>query len=232
MSVWEASASGGQRLSGTYAGPPLLTRLVAAPPYPGASVVMPATVPDPPLLDPTHTERAHVLNLCFTWRTVLRARMGASWFVKPAIVTPRWRYYKQLANAAEQLIKHSLWPMAWGAWSIDLWKRDGSQDAPPLTVVWAAKRIERLRGWFGKEAQTYLGGRAIFGAKHRDLLRRWTAMGYELIRAGERPEDSARIVERWFPGALYDELVRSARVEAATKTAELRARVDSGEWVW
>jgi hypothetical protein len=56
-------------------------------------------------------------------------------------------------------------------------------------------------------------------------------MGYELLRESDSGA-AAAIVERWFPGATYDVLVRAATAEAATKTAELRERMESGEWLW
>jgi hypothetical protein len=192
---------------------------------------MPATVPDPPLLDARRDERGRVLSLCFTWRAVLKARGGRGFFVPTASINSGWRFFRQMVNAAEMLIKHEIAPAAWAAWTIDVWRQGGQKDDPPITLVWAAGMIEKKRGWFGRECATYMGGRVLFGEKHRELLRRWTSMGYALLREPD-PSAAPAIVERWFPGATYDVLVRAATVEAATKTAELRERMESGEWLW
>jgi hypothetical protein len=208
-----------------------LARLRAAPPFPGVSVVAPALVPDPPLLDASLSEVARVWKLVRAYRAVVEAKCGERCFAFARGDVRRSSLYRGMANGAAALIEHGIAPIAWAAWTTDVWQRDGNRSAPPVPLVWGAKRIAERRGWFRRESLTYMGGRAVFGPKLRELIRRWHALAGALIRADE-PSGGAALVERWFPGTRYDDLVREAKVESARKNAELRARAEDGEWLW
>lgn len=234
MSMWTAAPGGGIGLGiDPMDGPPAILRLRSAPPFPGVAVVAPAVVPEPPMLDPFATERSHVFHLAAVYRAAVTAKMHQPCFVLLRGLD-RSPHYRTLANAAQALIKHHIAPAAWAAWTVDVWCRDGDRvQPPPINLVWGAKRITERRGWFGKEAASYMGGRAVFGPIHRSLLTRWYALGFELMMGPDRtPEEVAVVVEKHFPGTAYDDLVRSATVEASKKQAELLARAEALDWVW
>lgn len=232
MSLWSTLPDCGSCLTGLpESAVPVRSKLVFGPPYPGASVVEPATVPPPPLLDPTASERSWALALVRAYRGAVSSRTKKACFVLAKGDITASRYYPMLLSGARKLIEHKLPPAAWAAWSVDVWRSRGEKDAPPLAYVWGAKRIEERRGWFRHEAASYEGGMALYGRAHRTLLAKWNAMAAELMRVVD-PADGPKVVERHFPGRSYDALVEAARREAVATNGELQARLESGEWLW
>ena len=203
--------------------------------YPSIAIVMPARVPSPPLLDPAASQLVNVRRVLRTYNDATRARTGKPGNMLARVDIRKSKYWKVLCGAVDALIEHEIPPTSWALFSLDVWKTfhvgNGKRTRPPaLSWVWAAKRIEERRGWFRREAGAYMGGRLVFGPRHRYLL-----TTYDRMRKALHTEDgtAAEIVARYFPAnATYDRCVASAREEAEQQTRKFQQRLQRGEFLW
>lgn len=238
-----STLSGGEELGEGLAGPrtrpaPMLaTPRTGVPRYPGIDVVAPAQVPDPPLLDPESPSLDHVTILAAAYRGAVESRFGGRCYVLRGDLrgTKHWAAF---VGAAEALIEHNIPPAAWAAFSCDVWKKFSARGPrptrgkgwPPVAWVFSAKRIEERRGWFRAEESDYSGGRAIFGPKHKDLMYRFARLDWVL--GDPRVRDVGAVVEQFFPGNLYEELVNAARAEAADYRERFKRQIREGRFLW
>src|SRR5437870_8064666 len=96
--------------------------------------------------------------------------------------------------------------------SMDVWPCYASETRRPhLLWVFSPRRIEKhARGWYCAEADSF--SRAIFGPHLRDLLDRYERMRAELL-ATKSEEQVRTVVEKYFPGSMYGDMVQRARAE-------------------
>lgn len=200
-----------------------------APAYPSWSAIEPACVPSPLYLDKKEPADKRVERLLGIYRAVVKARTG-----KPCWIGARGatRYRRALVESAEALVKADIPPYAWVLFCCDVWRRyvKGSGDRPPLPWVFSPKRIDRWKGWYGREAASYGGGRMVMGPVLRSLLQRDAAMRCELAGAADA-EATSSIVERHFPEG-YAQAMRAARLEANELRARLWQQIARGEVLW
>lgn len=212
---------------GTVDAPSRLDLLQYAPPYPGTSVVAPALIPSPPLLDAEAGDDELAVRALEAYRMVAEARTRKRCYV---LRNGPGRFRGIIAPGARKLAEHSIPPIAWCGWSFDLWAQRSSA-LPPVPFAFGHRRIETKRGWFWSEAGAYMGGNARYGAAHLLLLQRWQAMAREIHGARSREEAEA-IARRWFPGRAYERMVTEAVVESQAETARLHDALRRGEWLW
>lgn len=207
-----------------------LSNLRFAPPFPGSSRLPPATVPAPPLLDPSKSPLALARTLLSAYRGAYQSRYGKPCFILARGDLERSRFFPLLVGAARSFVEHSIPPAAWCAWSLDVWRK-GHDTSPTLSFVFNSRWISQRRGWFRRDASSYVGGLALYGRAHRALLEAWFAMADALYRA---PSDAIaeEIVERHFPGRRYDELVAAARREVAETMRRMQDAVEREVWLW
>ena len=232
MSVWTTEGACGLSFGGNRPAdaPNPMSNLCFAPPYPGATKIPPALVPEPPLLDPTDGERVWAHTLMAAYRGAVESRTKKRCFVLVRGDLMKSKYAALLVAAARKLIEHKIAPAAWCAWSVDVW-RNTQHGSPPLGMVFGLKRIDERRGWFHSELQNYAGGLTIYGKTYRALLKAWTDMAGELYRLRDSSK-APEVVERYFPGRRYEDLVAAAREEAAATTRRLREAAERGVWLW
>lgn len=220
----------------------LSTPLRGVPSYPGISVVAPAVVPDPIKLADDHSEEYRVKLLASAYRgAVEKQYRKPCHFMKR--FTRRAASFGLLVKAAALLQAFDVAPAAWCIWSVRRWYLARTHQAgyvagapvplPPVGVVFSARSIEdRLadsdRRYVVEDSA--VGGRLIFGKTHKLLLKRYGEMRGALIAAG--PNSRAAVVERFFPGTTYDDMVDAARVEAVEIRNKLEDRVARGEVIW
>ena len=204
------------------------------PPYPDLAKVPPATVPSPPLLSETMSDTELAGTLVAVYRAAVSRRTGKPCHVMSRGSVAASRHYKTLVAAARLLIEHEIPPAAWVLFMCDVhwsYKQNAKSKRPALLWVYAPKRINRWRGWYGREASTYGGGRLIHGQRLRLLLRRYESMRRELHRSPDA--DVAKIVAQHFPvHDSYAQAVAAARQEAASLRERYELRVARGEVLW
>jgi hypothetical protein len=196
------------------------------PPFPSFSVVQPAIVPNPPLLDSTLSEDAQVEMLAAVYRSVVAAKLN-----RPTRhATVRKDVRAKLVDACKLLIEHEISPIAWAAFSFDEWKAaTGKSTQPLLGWVWSSSRLDtpQRRGFF-RSSTEIAGGRLIFGPIYKKLLDTW----YAALHEARRTHDARAATEHFFPDGEYDRLVEAARAEAEDNQKRMRAMSERGDWLW
>lgn len=202
--------------------------------FPGLDLA--ASVPDPPLLDPSLGNRERALVLVRAYRTVAHER-GARRLtaIGPRDVLEAKRLPALLA-CAELLIAQRRSPVSWVVASFRVWRHmvSGARGKlpPPLKWVFDANRLAKHEDDPDDEGEC-TGGRLIIGPQLRELMNRHQAMRLELHSSGATTECEVRaVVERHFPNGLYAQLEAAARAEAAAKQQCMQADLANGSWLW
>lgn len=235
--VQSSQDASGTRLSGSGADVPRPTPgLPGLPPFPGASSVPPAVIPNPPLIDPKASDKDLAMTLIRAYRGAVDSRYGGRCMVHASGDITRSKNFKALVDAGKALIDHEIPPAAWAAFSVDTWRKYShealAKKPPPVTWAMNAKRINDRRGWFRAESDNYTGGRVIYGNAHQDLIKRYDLMRREARAALADGRPVSEVVERHFPDGMFQRLVDQARREAVENQQRLRHLVQRGEWLW
>jgi hypothetical protein len=196
-----------------------------------------ARVPHPPLLDPDAHPDELALSLARAYRGAIEKRTGKRCFQLTGTEPRTWKSFATLVAGGRVLAEHEIAPAAWCAWSCDVWGKYGdkgvkpgkARSAPPVAWVFGVKRIEERRGWFRSEEGSYEGGRIVHGPKQKELMWRYARMHHAL---GERGVDVRAVVDDFFPGELYAELLAAAKGEAAEYRALLTRQAREGAFLW
>jgi len=213
--------------------------------YPGVpceptlSAVPPVVMPGPPLLQDDEPLGAQVEFVAATWEHAVVHHFGGK---KRSVFRRRGgvlgsAYFDAMADAVAAFAEHEIPPAAWLAFSFAIWgehhKPNGKKaKPPPLKWAFDATRVSERRGWF-RNATSSLGGNVVFTPPHRQLVQRHAVMRMALLRLVDPPAESVRqVVDRYFPGQLYTELVGTARAESKTLKSRLRCQAERGEWLW
>ncbi len=219
----------------TRGAPPVLptTPLRGAPPAPWGLVPL-VTLPGPPRLEAGMSDTEAAVRIATAYNEAVRARFGAvqkfiAWGNGPIQKSKHW---SMLCKVRKILEEHEIAPIAWAAWSCDIWREYNTSTAPPpVAWVFGPKRVAERRGWFESSAGAYAGGRIIMTPAKRKLVESWTRMRLTIDRAQAWADPSA-IADEFFPGDSFARLVALARDEAATEQASLRSRADRGVFLW
>lgn len=217
--------------------PPLGLPLAGVPRFPGNAVIEPATVPHPPLLDPNLDDATLAGLLARAYRAAIEARYGGRcWVLAKGDIT-RAKNYRALVAFANSLIEHEIPPAVWCIHRVDKWRKLPAATKgkrlvqPTMAYVFAPKAISDENRWqFRVEYDDgKIGGRQIFGEKHRALLERYKRMHADLAHGGMT---KAAAVEKHFPGELYLDMVDAAKLEAHETRYRLEDQVKRGVFVW
>lgn len=205
------------------------------PAYPGQAVVAPAFIPHPPLLDADLTPVQLALKLMAAYRGAMNAVFGGRCNILARGDISKAKGFKNLVAFAGELIAHEIPPAVWCYFAAQSWKAQpasaGRPKLPPLSVVFNLDRIETKRRWQFRQVwgDGKIGGTAVFGKKHRELLARYQRLAHALAF---RPGEAAAAVAEAFPGDLYEELLDAARLEAKENRIRLESKIAKGEFVW
>ena len=212
---------------------PIIEKTMPMPPYPSVGLIGVPKVPAPPKLDEGLTDEQCVKKLGEAYRGAYESRYGKRCYVMTRGSVKKSKFYKALVSASHFIRDNEIPPASWAAFSLDCWisfgeKNEGSnKKPPPVNWVFSMKRLEERAGWFDREASSYGGGRLLFTAKHKDLLKRYDG----LRRAAYRELLTEELINRFFPGGWekhYDE----AEKESANDHARLLAMVKRGDFIW
>ncbi len=224
------------------------------PPFPGPTVVEPARVPPPPLLDAGADDEVWFKQIAKAWRGTTMAFFGGNakdaWIFKKQLDLIRRKrteknaekitkskHYQMLLDAGAKFIEHDISPAAWIAFSFDVWAEYGDGDTerpPPPKWVFGTKRIDDRRGWFRNAADEYRGGKVFFSPPHKALIRRHTTMRRDLRKLPVDAEQTRveAVVEKHFPNNMH-ELLTARAVEATREmNTQLEKFLADGEWLW
>lgn len=228
--------------SGSVTRTPLMlsTPIPDLPPYPGNSIISPATVPDPAKLTTAHDDADRVRILAAAFRGAVEHQYGVRCYLL-AKVSPRAKSWNVLVRASLKLLEYDVSPVAWCTWAVRRWylarthspgyAKGGPVPSPPIGVVFSTKGIDdrcadEERRYVVQESA--VGGRVIFGATHKTLIRRYTEMRAAINR-GMSPKEAKG---KFFPGTKFDDMVEGARVEAIEIRSRLEEDIRRGTHVW
>lgn len=199
----------------------------SAPLRPTMELVPVAQVPNPPKLAQDASQDAMLDALGVAYLGAVKARYG-----KPPWNSGTEKIRGAALACAAKLQEHSIAPAAWAAFSCDVWRTYGDgKKPPPARWVWSAKRVEERHGWFSSDLATYQGGNCRFSPSHLELAARWESMNLQCMHAAT-DEEAEAVVARVLPKSLFDQLAARAREESAKIQADLRRRVERGEFLW
>lgn len=229
------------------------------PPYPDSCVVNVAAVPPPPFLNPSVNINDNIKYVANTYMKAIdafylrRTLIKCSCFVgvisqinkarkseKAQQKLERMNHYKLLKKATELFIEHEISPASWIAFSIESYIEYDDQvgrDAPPYpSQILYPKRFDKsIRGWIRREGLSmYKGGKLIYSPYHKELVQRWNAMDRSLRLLGEGATAASvyDIIDEFFPGDLYHDLISKCNKHAKETQDILKQSVERGEWLW
>lgn len=200
------------------------------PPFPNLQRVPCASTPHPPRLQQDASDRELVDALLRAYRGCVSERYRTKCGVLFRGLKPGDKQYASILACARALREQDMAPAAWAAFSIDQWRQYGQNPKPPpITWVMASSRVEKHHGWFHAEESGYGGGRLVFGARHRELVQRYTDCQFWLA---QNPGKLQHLLEHYFPGDLYERLVVDAKKEAVEIQLELNHKASRGDFLW
>lgn len=200
------------------------------PPFPGPSVVSPPRVPEPPQLPADLAPDDKAALVARAYRTTISARYGFRCMTLANVGDIEQRKeFKDLAASADLLVAHRIPPIAWVAWSVDVWRHFGKSNRPPsIRWVFNPQRIEKWHGWFHSEQQGYRGGQLVPVPALRELYFRFEKMRFAIIRGAEQ----AAAVAQHLPRHEYERLLAEARMQIAEIQLDLNRKVQAGHFLW
>lgn len=204
------------------------------PPYPGIALVGLAQTPPPPKMTEGMSARERCETIAAAWRGAIKKRTGdrSFSFIKGDILKTKWT--KLLLSSAQLFIDHAIPPTSWALFSLDIWRENNSKPIPPLGWAFGPRRIVERRGWFRRCAQSYGGGRLMFGPRNKDLIDRYSRMVNDIHRRMTDNESEIEvIVAKHFPlDHSFAYCLSAARDEADRYRFDFAQKVLRGEFLW
>lgn len=207
------------------------------PPYPDNERMGAARLRNPPLLPADLPRVEQAWRLVYAYRGAVERVYKKARLVFGSVETLRTSsHFPVLVEAAAVLVEHQIAPIPWACWSVELWSGvDGKQAKrpPPVAWVWNPNRIAERRGWFGREAAAFDGGRVFQGQVQQDYRAAYKTLVARLsaLPATASEEEIRPIVRALFPDG-WEEWIEDARAENARAQAAIDREVDRGRWYW
>lgn len=225
----------GSTIAGNNNRPVIVTAIGGGvPPFPGQAIVAPATVPNPPVYKESDSPEHLAQTLLDSYYGALEVFFDQRFPRKRGAVR-RHKEYKLLRTFAAQLVAHEIPPAIWCMFRIERYakapaaKTKGRPAYPPVSFICNAKAINEDRWQFRAAwGDARVGGRAVFGPKHKALISRYREMHAAIVRGASRKDAK----KEFFPGDAYDRMVDAARIEAVETLNKLITRAARGEFLW
>lgn len=201
------------------------------PKYPTTDLVKPAIIPRSPLIELVDDATKHVPYLWELYKTGCRPPSNAT---SAQAMKDR---KVMVGNAAALFAMHEIPPAAWIAFSRSLWPVArmtwNGPEHPTAQWMFSPRRIQDQREWFVSEQHDWCGPRVRFGPASLALSQTWSSMKLNLVRAHpEKEHELVQIVERYFPGSMY----QSQIAHAVKEHQEMQQRIDTaiarGVFMW
>jgi len=204
------------------------------PPFPGYAVIPGVFTPPPPDL-PTSQPQTHSRVLLAAYRAAVGHHLGkkSNAYLRGLPKDPKDR--ERLTASASAMVEHLIPPVAWVYWRCAHWAFSPvskKRPAPPLSFVFNAAKIAKLRGQFRAEMRPSTWGRLAMGPLHLDLLGQWRRAQTAVMRAAREGRNLEEACEAVLPADEYEEGVTVASEDAARRTQRIAAAVKRGAWVW
>jgi hypothetical protein len=207
-------------------------------------------IPGPPLLDPAETQERNAAVVRRALRTVgsLHRPMGSRTTPQVAALT---------FNAVPYMLKGSIAPLAWVAFSYDTWtyarKNAGtlggwsstpSQNVaraskmpalPPVAWIFSTKRFAAKASFFGWYEEKFRTRPVLRSKALRSLINRYDAMLRDIQAIPVETVTREFVIEAVdcsFPDDTFRKMVRSARKECDLMREKLNNQIEEGVWIW
>lgn len=201
------------------------------PKYPSWQLVTPAVVPAAQTIDLVPDMSVHAPHLWELYKTACRppSSMTSAQAMRDRV--------KLLSGAAALLAMHEIAPAAWVAFSRSLWpearKVWNGPEHPTASWMFGANRIQDQKDWFLSEQGSWCSARTKYGTAALHLAMVWASMKNNLVRAKPETEDQVRtVVERFFPGTMYESQLALARTEHREMQQRIDDAVRRGVFMW
>lgn len=200
------------------------------PPFPGPSLIQPARVPFPPLVDLDAPLPDRVRALVDVYGVQLRRKFSAR--ARPLMRggVQQMKDYVDLCVATYSLSEHKIAPASWCAFSMDVWRERSPKTPPRIAWVYGCSRLDERRWWFHQEQGRYEGGQTHYGEQHLALVRRWYAMQKDLVASCDT--GVAAVVAKHFEPGEYKMAVDQCVLEAKRLQQIVNEQCARGEWSW
>lgn len=207
-----------------------VARLPGVPPPPNRGDIEIARVPSPPRITEAMPDDDRARLMARAYRGAVQAKTRKPCWAFKGSDPRRWKDYASLVECAEELLAEDISPAAWAAWSVDKWSEMKSRScAPPVRWCYSAARVQERAEWFRSEELGYSGGGLRPGRMHQRLAEKWNGMAQEM---GDSDNDPSMVLERWFPGDLYERMYETAVWEARDYQRRLNEQKARGDWLW
>lgn len=206
-------------------------------------MVAPVRIPNPPLLLSTDSARKRERLCALAYRATMRAKTGRAGFHYADINGTALigdENYPVLVDAAPRLLELRIAPMAWCAFSYDVWVkyvltgrgRSKLPRAPAPKWVYSEKRLTERLDWFVWQESKFLGGQIEYCEEHLRLLDTYVKMRARVMTVEGNDEVIRELVERMLPAREYERLLRTAAKKYQTRREALDLQVQCGEYIW
>jgi hypothetical protein len=207
---------------------------------PALEAIPAPTVPAPPKLNPDACDEYRFRFITKTWVAYISFRYpksNAGSFYKTWKNPKKSKHFSLITSAAEKFIEHKLAPAAWIAFSCDMWHdylERPETSSPPIKWVFDSARLDKWRGWARSETRWYSSKRVLYTKTYKTLLAKYSLMKQDLSRLPITAIDSdvEKVVDKYFPGDLYNELKKKIKAETARIQEILDDSLARGEWLW
>ena len=215
-----------------------------------------AVLPAPPLLTAKMTPSQRVKKVLRAYATVMALAYDRRVHVPEGVSLIEHEHYAKLVDAAELLLELKISPIAWVAFSSDVWREYMAKprarkwdEAPskmrsrvpknmPPSIQWifSTKRLSERVGWFSWAENRFRGGRVVRSKHHREITRRYERMKRALIDSYAQgtltPATARGIVAAHLPKAVYAKLKENAETAAEIQQDKWDRAAATGEWLW
>ena len=146
-------------------------------------------------------------------------------------------HFLALVATARALRSERIAPLAWCAFSADVWRErppaPGVPRIPSVPWVCSERRVRDRGDWFREESGRYAGGQARTPDALRRLLARYEDMRRALLSLRD-PDEAAveHVVQAHLPAGRYDGLMATARAAVARDAELIRTAMARGECLW
>lgn len=210
-----------------------------------------AQIPQPPLV-PKRSEPKKAWFLAQAFQTAVLNYYDRCWYFRGVTESTivRSKHYPSLIDALPYFEQYRIAPVAWIAFSIEVYDRFATKPAlrwndtpsekrgapkrmPALRWVLSTNRLENRTEWFAWYEQKFQGGRLIYSKSHLVLMRQHSRMWAALMI--EQEPDLARvnaIVQQYLPKQRLTRLVEAAQTESELLQHDINQMFKKGAFLW
>lgn len=222
------------------------------PSFPGPDALRLAKKPSPPMLVRGAGDPEHARVMGRAYRTVITSLYGrtptekvdggkqrrAAFSVIKGAAILQHPEYPTLCNAAGLLVRYTISPLAWVAYSYGGWVAIRAHNRrlplyPTVKWVYSMKRLEERQLYFAWHEGFHQGSLVDLAEEHRELVVLYSKMRAALLR--EKTLTTAQVqkhVDAFLPRREYARLARAAQAKYDARRDEYQDQLDRGDYIW